>query len=361
MKEVFRLKRFRWMMIPVAISLFFTGIVAYMLCHRQVPALHRTASEALRAVLQEEVAKRENLVPNFFAGDMGSTNLTENEFPVEVTFTLPTGRKVYEVTCEEHVHNIDSFPQVRSFHSYLLQKYPLSIDTLGAEWNRKLREAGFGGKVFLRMCALDVETGKESTVCTGDSVALVKAETPVYWTIGYACEVRLTGFLSYQWWQLCSWTTMAWSFVFFVFFLLLQLWGIRRKFAGNKLALGKDGQPSVAAVPLQDSVSLSSSVIRLEDGTCFHKDQLLLRKGDREDSLTPLLAELLGLLIEAQGNAVSAGYLMEKLWHRKDEDYTPLYKAVCRLKEKLEAVSSLTIENKRKAYCLKLQDEEEKI
>ena len=58
---------------------------------------------------------------------------------------------------------------------------------------------------------------------------------------------------------------------------------------------------------------------------------------------------------------VYAGYLMEKLWHRKDEDYTPLYKAVCRLKEKLEAVSSLTIENKRKAYCLKLQDEEEKI
>ena len=61
--------------------------------------------------------------------------------------------------------------------------------------------AGFSGKGLLRVRTLDLNSGVQHCVYTGDSLEMARADSLSQLNIGYACEIEVTGFLLSSWWR----------------------------------------------------------------------------------------------------------------------------------------------------------------
>ena len=355
--------------VSLAAALLAAGIVAYVLYGKRVDEWRQVAGRTLENAVKEEVNKRvlelgEN-IPYFSHGDFKP--LVESDFPLTIDVTTERGKRQYTITWEESQRNITQERDRRSGHTVLFSNHPLSPDTLSRNWNDSLQLAGFSGKGLLRVCTLDMNSGERHCVYAGDSLEVAQADSLSQLNIGYACEIVVTSFLSYHWWQ-------AYAVADWVILLLLSL-GV------GGLALLCRKSPSIweryftkiVEVPklvekvvevekpvLVATVDLSQATCcQLPDGTSFDKAHHVLKKGDKQKALSPQDSKLLWLLIEAKAEGVSMERLKDILWSSKISDNRMLYTAISRLRNELTEISSMTIKNAHGYYYLVVAKKED--
>lgn len=309
------------------------------------------ASRTLRNSLKEEINQRETKMALRISSKANYKRLTESDFPMKVGITTEKGSREYEITWVEHKQNIESNPRIRSRHTILLQSYPFSAEILAKHWRDSLQVSGFRTKGLLRMCALDVNSGKENCTYIGDSVRIAQADSLGTFVVGYACEIAVTGFLSYHWWQVYLLSDWIWilSLLFFIGGLVVWIWKyypvIKERYFIKKIEVEKPVLVAAVEFPYVQCC-------QLPDGTLFDKEHGILQKGTRKGKLSRLENELLWMLVNAKNEAISIDRLKEALWSAKVESNSSVYTTIHRLREKMTKVSSFTIKNEGGSYRL---------
>ena len=347
------MKRSIKIIVSLVAALLAAGIVAYVLYGKRVDEWRQVAGRTFENAVKEEVNKRVlELGENIPYSSHGNyKTLVESDFPMTIDVTTEQGNRQYTITWEESQQNITPEREKRSWHSMLFLEYPLSPDTLSRNWNDSLRLAGFSGKGFLRVCTLDTNSGERHCVYAGDSLKVAQADSLSQLNIGYVCEIVVTEFLLYHWWEVYSvWDwVMAAFFAFVIGGLVLLLWSfpiIKERYLVKRVEVEKTVLVATAKFD-------QATCCYLADGTVFDRGQHILRRGEYSVKLPVLLANLLEIFIEAKGDAVPTTDFMAKLWASNQEDTRLLYTAIGRLKKSLNNVSSdMMIENGHGTYRL---------
>lgn len=304
-------------------------------------------SKTLLEVLKQEIEKRkEKEKDDVFYASVGSNNVGENTKPRKVTYYTSAGEKEYELPIHKDEYNIASDPNVRAFHTYLFQKYPLSVDSLYVAWAEYLEEVGLPGKGCLQIGHLDMNTGKveETAVLEGFSTA----DSLAYFTMGYFCEIEVTAYAKVSSFQLYSFADgglllLCLGFSSMFVWLLLNARHVYRRYLVREVRV---------EVPVAVVEHSHSRYYKLGDGTIFDRDELSLQKEGHRVDLTAQKAELLWLLIQAKGEALSNQNLIAELWPDGSGNDGRLHQAVGRLNKSLKEVSACWIENRRGFYRL---------
>ena len=323
--------------ITLVVALLAAVFVGGALYTHRVDEWRQVAGRTLKSAVSEEVVKRTGQ-PFYVATDGVHKPLEARDFPKKVHLDTESGIKEYEISYSQSIHNITKFPNERFVHTYWFQEQPLDADTLGRAWNDSLRAVGFRGKGLLRINAMDVETGQGSTTYWTDSVALAKADSLSYLSIGYVCETEITGYLSCLWWRVYAFSD--WGILLSVgigtFFCLM--WLTRRRTISR----------------LRPAMDVADGCCCLRDGTVFDKERHILRKGKEEVELTAMIARLMTVLVEAEGEEVASELLIEKVWPSHSGSKEQLRKAIERLRKLLHGIASeVVIENRWGTYRLK--------
>ena len=355
MKNIFKI------IVCLGVALLAAGIVAYILYGKRVDEWRQVTGRTLENTVSEEVSRRLlELGGNIPFSSHGSyRSLVESDFPLAIGLKTGQGNRQDTITWEDSQRNITQDPDMRTWHSMLFLKHSLSLDTLSRNWNDSLRLAGFSGKGLLRVRTLDLNSGVQHCVYTGDSLEMARADSLSQLNIGYACEIEVTGFLLSSWWEVYS--ALDWTVAVLLALAVggfgLLLWNlpiIKERYWVKKVEEKKTIY--VATMELNQA-----SCYRFADGTLFDREQHLLQRGGVSVKLPVLLVNLLDIFVEAKGNSVPTVDFMAKLWASNQEDTRLLYTAINRLKKSLNSVSAdMIIENEHGAYRLvhKKQTEE---
>lgn len=355
--------------VSFAVALLAAFFVGRELYTDRLDEWRQVADHTLRNAVKEEVDKRflelgEN-IPYFSHGDFKP--LAESDFPLTIDFTTERGKRQYTITWEESQRNIAQSRNDRTRHTILFLTHPLSPDTLSRNWNDSLRLAGFSGKGLLRVCTLDMNSGERHFVYTGDSLEVVQADSLSQLNMGYACEIVVTGFLSYRWWRVYAVTD--WGILLLLLFSgvgLVLLWcqipAIRERYFVKTVEVERvvekviEVEKPVMVTTMEFS---QATYCRLPDGTLFDKTHHVLKKGDKQKALSPQDSKLLWLLIEAQAEGVAMECLKDTLWSSRISDNRMLYTAISRLRNELTEISSMTIKNAHGYYYLVVAKKED--
>ena len=329
------------------VGLVLTALWGHHIYWEHLEIWKQRASGALLEVLKQEIEKRkEKEKDDVFYASVGGNNVGENAKPRKVTYYTSTGEKEYELPIHKDEHNIASDPNVRGFQTYLFQKYPLSVDSLYVAWVECLEKANLPGKGGLQIGHLDMNTGKveETAVLEGFSTA----DSLAYFTVGYFCEIAVTAYAKVSSFQLYSFADggllllcLGLSSMFV--WLLLNARHVYRRYLVREVHV---------EVPVAVVEHSHSRYYKLGDGTIFDRDELSLQKEGHRVDLTAQKAELLWLLIQAKGEALSNQDLIAELWPDGSGNDGRLHQAVGRLNKSLKEVSACWIENRRGFYCL---------
>lgn len=329
------------------VGLVLTALWGHHIYWEHLETWKQRASGALLEVLKQEIEKRkEKEKDNVFYASVGVHNVRENTKSRKVTYYTSTGEKEYELPICKDEHNIEKDPDMRGFQTYLFQKYPLSVDSLYVAWVECLEKAGLPGKGGLQIGHLDMNTGKveETAVLEGFSTA----DSLAYFTMGYFCEMEVTAYAKVSSFQLYSFADgglllLCLGFSSMLVWLLLNARHVYRRYLVREVRV---------EVPVAVVEHSHSRYYKLGDGTIFDRDELSLQKEGRRVDLTAQKAELLWLLIQAKGEALSNQDLIAGLWPDGSGNDGRLHQAVGRLSKSLKEVSACWIENRRGFYRL---------
>lgn len=333
--------------ICVLLVLSVAGIVAYNLYSKRVSEWKEVAREELKEMLHER-AVTSGIGPVSYSGDAQFGE----EHPRTATVQTERGIEHHSYSAYRDEHNVEQSPFLRMVYSVLYREGRLTVDSLGKSWNERLAGKSFPGEGYLQMVVTGVEAPDSVVVSRyGAPDAWARADSLVFFTLGYACEIGITGFASFGFGRVYSVTDWMWI----VFIVLLGgavclLWfkretvcrKLRKKFSlVEKIPVGIVRDPHIHHYDL-------------EDGTFFDREQRILQKGKQTAVLTEQNALLLETFIQAEDYSLSMDELFKKLWPDGSGNEGRLRKAIGRLRKELQKVSSYTIENELGIYRLKL-------
>ncbi len=341
------MKRSIKIIVSLVAALLAAGIVAYVLYGKRVDEWRQVAHKELKETLHESAEK-----VNFEHSHYLKTDSIENDSLVNVIVQTEKEENVYPHFILKGGQNVEEASPLRTIHSVLYMEGLLSVDSLEKSWNIRLSENLFPGKGFLRM---SVSGAADSVMNSRDGTpaALARADSLTYYTMGYADEIKVTGWVS-----LVPWLAYAvgdWLWIISLTVLvggLCMLWLER----GVVIAKLRKRFSLIERVPVRVVSDSHVHHYELEDGTFFDREQRTLQNGERTTVLSVQNTLLLVALIEAEGNALSMAELFNELWPDGSGNDEKLRKAVGRLRKELCKVSSYTIENELGIYRLKLVD-----
>lgn len=335
--------------IGIFISTLLTCIVGNVLHQKKVKGWKPEARQTLSEVLHREVVKRSknDTTSHYYASSGASTRrytypIRHHEISPTVSVRTEHGTIYYELTAEKDSCNITPIPKERVFCTAWFQAHPLNIDTVQRVWNESLRKAGISGEGFVHIKVKSPLTGLTTT--QGDSLQWAKAEKVAYSTIGYACEIEVTGYAIFPLWKFYSESVGGWLFLLWIT-VFVAIWKIGKHFSTKT----EFPQPELPKEDIQESL------YQLSDGTIYHKPKRTLQKDDHIVKLSTQNALLLEALLEAAVNTpVSNEKLEIKLWPDGSGNNTRLHQAVKRLNNLLAEVSTCSIRNRHGAYYIEL-------
>ena len=353
--------------VSFAAALLAAGIVAYVLYGKRADEWRQVAGRTLENAVKEEVNRRLlELGGNIPFSSHGSYKaLVESDFPLTIDVTTEQGNKQYTITWEESQRNIAKDRDTRTRHTMLFLNHPFSPDTLSRNWNDSLQLVGFFGKGLLRVNTLDLNSGERHCVYADDSLEVAQADSLSQLNMGYACEIEVTSFLSYHWWQVYA--VADWGFLLFLLLcgiLVALLWCklpvLRERYFVKTVEVEKvvEKVVEVEKPVMVATMELSQATCyQLPDGTLFDRAHHVLKKGSKQKTLAAQDCTLLWLLIEAKDEGVAIERLKETLWSSKIDSNNAVYANISRLRKNLEGISSLSIKNAHGYYHLILTKE----
>lgn len=324
------------------------GTAGYFTHQARLSDWRQKAAGVLHVVLDEELSKRKDSIPFEIVSSrmVDSSPSGADENPKMVKIETEAGLNACGFSAMKDLHNVAQDPGTRAYHSILLMKRPLQADTLQSVWTDSLKRMRFPGVGLLRV----VVNGDTLSGTKKDTEAWCAADSLAYFTLGYACEVEVLALGKLPWYRVCPWG--------YIVLALLCVGGscwflCKKKDCIYVLKKQREVEKMPPAVTSESAMS-SSRFFLLKDGTVFYPDKLLLQKDGCSCNLTVQKADLLLLLVEAEGKYLSVQELMSRLWPDGTGTDVRLHQAVRRLNKALKEVSACHVENGRGAYRLVL-------
>lgn len=305
--------------------------------------------------LKEELQKREMKdSPYLFWGVnipfAHKDSLQKNIFR-EVTIINEHGKRTYKIPSFKIEHNIENNREVRSIQSYILEIDPLIADSLNLGWRRYLQEKRFSGRSVVRVSICDLWE-KETKNYSNDSLIVNKADSLFSFYIGCRSEIEVTGFLFLPWWKtffikdvilLCGIVLIS----FLLPFSLKHIYVFFQNYIFKKEIVILEKH-----IPVIASRESDVNIYQLDAGVLFDYESRVLRRIDKSEQLTPQLADLLKLFLEAEGYLLTNVEIAEALWPNTIDAKNNIYSAIKKMRISLSHISFCTVDNKKSSYQL---------
>ena len=317
-----------------------TGYYAWTLydAHcKQVAEWNEGAKAAFEEALWLDVNKRAEVpIYSSSSGEHGMTTLKER-VPDSVFVTSALGRKGYRIERYKYENILIKERMRRGQLGVLLEKYPLSIDTLSVLWNSILLEKEITVGNQLRYIYTDWELQNDTVYSMVDE-QLSHSDSLTVKYLGFRCEHELVAFVSHPYWLLdlsrdaYVWLILPWMLLVLlvVFYTPIEHFS-RSKFIKEKIV---EKEIHVADVEIE-----KAKTFRLQDGSLFDTFSGTLTKGGLSKQLPPQSVLLLKLFLRKENHHLSPSEIDQELW--KGQGTTDqLHKAIQRLRTELKKVSS---------------------
>ena len=342
----------RLLIIGLWCGIFLAGIIGYVRYNEQTALWNNRARTALLQTLQENLMRYGSSVLFASEGVMNRETLWNAGFK-EVKIETAFGKDTLQVPWKKYSSNIGQDEELQGLCTLLVLQDSLCMDSIFGQWKTKLSERGFRGQESLTVRCLDLNTETVTTdtlpagSLLGDSIA--------YFTLGVACELELTGWVSLPWfrsltpedggvWCLCLLAGM------------LPVW-----FGGKVCRLYRRyrAKEREAAVPECVPVSGQARHRELKDGTRLDPVGHTLQRNGKVVGITSQGALLLKSLLQAGEEPLLQQTLLESLWPDGSGTSQRLYTAVNRLNEALKQLSVYRVRNENGRCCLREESKEE--
>ena len=331
-----------------------TGYYAWMLydAHcKQVAEWNEGAKAAFEEALWLDVNKRAEVpIYSSSSGEHGMTTLKER-VPDSVFVTSALGRKGYRIERYKYENSLIKERMRRGQLGVLLEKYPLSIDTLSVLWNSILLEKEITVSNQLRYIYTDWELQNDTVYSMVDE-QLSHSDSLTVKYLGFRCEHELTAFVSYPYWLLrlsggdmvCLLLPWVLLVIFFMSYTPIELF-IQNRLIKEKIV---EKEIHVADVTID-----KAKVFQLPDGSLFDSFKGTLTKGNFVHTLPPQSALLLRSFLRKENHRLSTDEIEQELW-KGNGSPDKIHKVIQRLRDELKKVSSdLLIKNVNGDYELK--------
>jgi len=331
-----------------------TGYYAWMLydAHcKQVAEWNEGAKAAFEEALWLDVNKRAEVpIYSSSSGEHGMTTLKER-VPDSVFVTSALGRKGYRIERYKYENSLIKERMRRGQLGVLLEKYPLSIDTLSVLWNSILLEKEITVGNQLRYIYTDWELQNDTVYSMVDE-QLSHSDSLTVKYLGFRCEHELTAFVSYPYWLLrlsggdmvCLLLPWVLLVIFFMSYTPIELF-IQNRLIKEKIV---EKEIHVADVTID-----KAKVFQLPDGSLFDSFKGTLTKGNFVHTLPPQSALLLRSFLRKENHRLSTDEIEQELW-KGNGSPDKIHKVIQRLRDELKKVSSdLLIKNVNGDYELK--------
>ena len=336
-----------------ALCLLGTGYYAWTLYdayRKQVAEWNEGAKAAFEEALWMEVNKRADIpVYSSSSGEHGMTTLKER-VPDSVFVTSALGRKGYRIERYKYENSLIKERMRRGQLGVLLEKYPLSIDTLSVLWNSILLEKEITVGNQLRYIYTDWELQNDTVYSMVDE-QLSHSDSLTVKYLGFRCEHELTAFISYPYWFLnFSWYTLGVLLLWGLLVILFKFYTPIESFIQRRMVKEKVIEKEVYVT---DVVIGKSKLYRLPDGSLFDTSACTLTKGGLIHTLPPQSAILLKLFLYKENHYLSIEEIDKALWNGLGSS-GKIHKAMQRLRDELKKVSpDLVIKTVSGGYELK--------
>ena len=330
-----------------------TGYYAWTLYdahQKQVAEWNEGAKAAFEEALWMEVDKRADIpMYSYSRGEDGITTLNIR-IPDSVYVMTQNGFQKYQIDRYKYDNSLIKETKNRAHSSTLLNKYPLSIDSLIVHWDSLLDFRHIPAKSSIRYRYTDLDLRDETTYAIIHNRLPFDSLTVKY--LGFRCEHELVGYVSYPYWLLIlslgskCWLILPWI----VFLLLLIFYAPIERFLLSKLVREKilEKEIHVADVTID-----KAKVFQLPDGSLFDSFAGTITKEGFIHTLPPQSALLLKLFLRKENHRLSTAEIEHELWNGNGT-IDKIHKVIQRLRTELRKVSSeLVIKNVNGDYELK--------
>ena len=326
------------------------GYVAHL--HRnyeaQKEAWNQVAAETFREALLKEVEWRSK-IPHYqsFVGASGVRPLKSQIPDSVIIVTSKYGRRVYWLEKERFKRQLLEGGELNSGISYLIGKYPISVDTLKHRWD-SLLNLPLKVATSIRFVMTDLAEQNDTTYAHREHFVFPK-DSALVWYLGYRCEAEFVGCVHYpSLWGACSplnWALLLLPFLLLAFILIYYpkiSAAIRRRFIKKEIV-------HVADAPLE-----RAKVYQLPDGMLFDVMAHSIRKGNEAFHLSPQSVNLLKLLLRSPERKVTIEGINQELWNGKASK-GKIEVAISRFRSDIKKASpNLTLDYSNGTFQLKM-------
>ena len=332
-----------------------TGYYAWTLydAHRkQVAEWNEGAKAAFEEALWMEVNKRAE-VPfySYSSSENGITSLNKR-IPDSVSVITIDGFRKYKIDRDRYENSLIKETVRRGDLGFLLEQYPLSVDTLSVRWNGLLPSESFFGQTLVRYVYTDLNL-ENDTVFSSIEKRLSRLDSLTVKYLGYRCEHELTAYVSYPHWMSsiaggdgCI-LLLPWILYVLLFVCYPKLEALAKRILIHKEVIEKTIEVEKEVIVekevyVADVMMDKAGVYKLPDGTLFDSFAGSLNKDGVQQRLQPQSVSLLKLLLSKDDRRATSDEICIKLWGDTKYSYR-LHSAVTRLRNDLKVVKSKLI------------------
>lgn len=238
----------------------------------------------------------------------------------------------------------------RTMQGILLQKHPVSIDTLSHVWDSLLIVSQIPFRPGIRYIYTDLE-GRNDTILSSDNKNGFPKDSLIARYMGACCEYEFVGYVAMPSFGdvLSVVNVCLWLLPFIILGVLLRFHSIiRQKLVPEKIVEKE--------IHLADVQVEKAKLYKLPDGLFFDSLSCSLKKEGVVHNISPQSANLLKLFLRKDLHRVTAEDIDDYLWGGKGSN-DQLRNAVYRLRKDLKTSGSLLIvQNVGGTYELKIPD-----
>lgn len=347
--------------IAILLCIMITGGYSVTLYHdvrKQLSERKASARETLVEALWIEVRKRSNIPVDVITVNHVEAQTLEEKVPDSVTLISKYGTRKYAIPREKFTHSLVKERQKRMLLSILLEKHPVSADTLNHNWDSLLLAKKIAANTYIRYSTTDLQECTDTTYSRKYRQNLqADSLTPCY--MGFRCEAEITGFILYRWWQMIDgwqWALLVLPWVCLCIFMFAHrriASFFKEKFKRKEVVIQEKEIIIEKEILMTEVKTATIDIYKLEDGTSFDPVKRILRRGDKEKKVAPQITVLLKLFL-----------LSENLCLKEDEIYKEMWKGsgaperlstlILRLRNTLKEISDITVVyDGNKTYQLK--------
>ncbi|WP_303071998.1 hypothetical protein [Bacteroides fluxus] len=334
------------------------SVTLYRDVQKQLPEWKESVREALVEALQIEVRKRGNIPVDVITVNSTEVQTLEEKVPDSVTLTSKYGRKTYQIPREKFANSLIKERRKRILLSVLLEKHPVSVDTLNRNWDSLLLAKKIVADTYIRYSITDLQEYTTTTYSRKYRQNLqADSLTPCY--MGFRCEAEVTGFVLYRWWQMIDgwqWGLLVLPWIglcIFMFAYRRIVPFFKEEFKEKEVVIHEKETIIEKEVHVTDVRAKTIDIYRFEDGTSFDPVKRILRRGDKEKKVAPQITILLKLFLLSENLCLKEDEIYKEMWKGGGAP-TQLSSLILRLRNTLKEISDITvIYDGNKTYQLK--------